>query len=576
MCVCIALFSFSTLFGQDTVTVYYRNGKIASKGYLRDGNEQGVWQYWDSLGRKTQETAYLLGRLNGKNIEFYPNGKPKQEATYKLNQLHGIYTEYNEHGFKTIEGYFKNNMRDSSWKYFYPERNILRTEYMYKGDTILLWNSCYRKGSCSVRNGTGVYSEMWNSTNTIKEKGNYLNGFKTGLWETYFENGALQSKGEYVRGEKVGDWVEYYKNGIMKEHRNTQTGVYEVWFITGKPHIQGFLKNEVKDSVWTYWNEQGSMVTRSRYNNGKLDGLQETWFANGKPSSTIEYKADKKQGKAVWYNKDNAKQAIDMEGYFDNDLQHGTWIYWRADGKGVGNTGDFAKGLKTGHWKWYYDGENLWKEGDYDKDLKTGLWVFYYENGQKEHQGNFVNDKEHGKFEQWFDNGKLQTIGYFDMGLMTGTWEGWYEEKPEQKMYSTEYKAGLFNGVSTMWNLNGLLQSEKNYQNGEFHGTSKTYFMNGKPNIFGEYTNGKMTGTWQYFNESGTCEREISYKNGIPEGKWIIRYKEGPLREEMTYKNGMREGNYKYYSLRGDLLYHAVFKNGQVKKTKIDKRGARS
>ena len=128
--------------------------------------------------------------------------------------------------------------------------------------------------------------------------------------------------------------------------------------------------------------------------------MQEIWTEDGSQQlSAIEYKNNLKNGSAKWWLTDGK---LDMEGTFVNDLQDGTWTYYRHDNGKVGNTGNFSAGKKTGHWTWYYADGSVWKEGDYQNDMKTGTWTFYYENGQKEHEGNFENNLEQGEFTHWF------------------------------------------------------------------------------------------------------------------------------------------------------------------------------
>ena len=553
-------------FSQDSV-YYWKNGKMSSKGSWLDGTEQGQWTYWDSLGNKIQESQFLRGRLNGKNI-IYKNGVKVQEQTYVLNELHGPYTEWDESGKKMTEGFYKRNKQDSTWKYYYPQ-GMLKREYLYKNDTVFLINNCYIRGGCMVSNGNGLYQETW-PDGSIKAQGNYKNGLKDNEWVTNFEDGKLQSKGYYTKGEKVGNWIEYYNNGQIKERIDRSGCKYESFYEDGTRKEQGFYRNEQKDSAWTTWNSSGNVIRKNFYRQGALFGVQEVWTEDGAQKlSAIEYKNNLKNGTAYWWMPTGE---LDMQGTFVNDLQDGTWTYYRHDNWKIGNTGNFSEGKKTGHWQWFYANGAKWKEGDYEADQKTGTWTFYYENGQKEHEGDFENNLEQGEFTQWYENGTKMTIGYFNKGLMTGTWTGWYEENPTQKKYEVAYKDGVNHGIATYWNEKGGLQSVKNYANGELHGTFQTYFTNEKPNIIGYYEKGKMTGKWLYYNESGVAEREIMFKDERPDGKWITRYKEGPIKEEISYKNGERKGKYKTYTQQGDLLYYAIYKKDSVKKVKVDNR----
>ena len=142
------LFLGTQIFAQDSV-YYWKNGKIKCQGAWLDGTEQGLWTYWDSLGNKVQESNFLRGRLHGKNT-IYKNGVKIQEATYKLNELSGAYTEWSDEGKKLVEGYYKHNKQDSSWKYFYPDGRV-KKEFIYKNDTMLIWNNCYLRAVGSMQ-----------------------------------------------------------------------------------------------------------------------------------------------------------------------------------------------------------------------------------------------------------------------------------------------------------------------------------------------------------------------------------------------------------------------------------------
>jgi antitoxin component YwqK of YwqJK toxin-antitoxin module len=118
--------------------------KNKQQGYMLDGTEQGTW-HLDSLGNKVEETNFLRGRLHGKSTIYYTNGKKHIESNYKLNQLHGMYTEWDEAGYIKVQGYYKNHQRDSSWKYFYPNTNLMQYEYIYKPRYCIVMELLYRE-----------------------------------------------------------------------------------------------------------------------------------------------------------------------------------------------------------------------------------------------------------------------------------------------------------------------------------------------------------------------------------------------------------------------------------------------
>jgi hypothetical protein len=76
--------------------------------------------------------------------------------------------------------------------------------------------------------------------------------------------------------------------------------------------------------VWTVLECDASINTRARYVKGNLEGLQEI----GLPTENLLHlniKTIKKTEKRMVAR----KAEKDMEGYFQNDLQHGDWISWR-------------------------------------------------------------------------------------------------------------------------------------------------------------------------------------------------------------------------------------------------------
>ncbi len=49
-----------------------------------------------------------------------------------------------------------------------------------------------------------------------------LQGRKTGLWKTYYDNGKLQYESRFENGYPVGTMKRYYPGGILKAELNFQ------------------------------------------------------------------------------------------------------------------------------------------------------------------------------------------------------------------------------------------------------------------------------------------------------------------------------------------------------------------
>jgi len=100
---------------------YYGNGKIKTKGYLKDGKKHSLWSYFDRAGYLLIERYFSYGkpshvwiwydhhghyditnfeiyqdfRTDGKLTRFYRSGKIKEIKHYVNNQLDGEYNLFN-------------------------------------------------------------------------------------------------------------------------------------------------------------------------------------------------------------------------------------------------------------------------------------------------------------------------------------------------------------------------------------------------------------------------------------------------------------------------------------------------
>lgn len=129
----------------DTVVVKYFTvkDKLVSEGKMKDKDRIGEWVYYHKNSKEvmTREN-YQNGKLHGKVITYYPNGKITEEIDYKNgikegpnnyyspdgvllkklfyknDELHGEAIYYDAFGNVIIEGFYKNGKKDGLWKYY--------------------------------------------------------------------------------------------------------------------------------------------------------------------------------------------------------------------------------------------------------------------------------------------------------------------------------------------------------------------------------------------------------------------------------------------------------------------------
>jgi antitoxin component YwqK of YwqJK toxin-antitoxin module len=75
-------------------------------------------------------------------------------------------------------------------------------------------------------------------------------------------------------------------------------------------------------------------------------------------------------------------------------------------------------------------------------------------------------------------------------------------------------RAGVLEGLRTVYNPDGTTSYYEYYVNGIENGESKEYFRNGKLHQEGQYKNGKEDGLWKEWYSTGQLKRQTEFKDG--------------------------------------------------------------
>ena len=109
---------------------------------------------------------------------------------------------YKKYYFKDlqIEGFYKNDLKDSLWnEYYYDGKSIEKTGYYKNGIQIGEWKEFYFDGK------------------SISSIENYENGLKNGSFKELYKNGELKASGYYSNGMKSGIW-EFYTTELYQKY----------------------------------------------------------------------------------------------------------------------------------------------------------------------------------------------------------------------------------------------------------------------------------------------------------------------------------------------------------------------
>lgn len=171
---------------KDTFTLYYPDGGILSKGFLKNGYMHGTWKSYTKHGMVEFVGAYIDGLLEGEVIRVDNKGK-KISTSYKRGKKNGTSTSTIDNKIVS-KSHYKNGQREGRFEK-YKNGKIIQVEnyknnkqhglfvtFDSNGDT--LTNKTYVKGLFH-----GKYIQY--KKNKIYEEGNYENGQRIGLWKIY-------------------------------------------------------------------------------------------------------------------------------------------------------------------------------------------------------------------------------------------------------------------------------------------------------------------------------------------------------------------------------------------------------
>jgi len=132
---------FSKGDGSCYVTFFLQNGNKVSEGTIdKNKQNQGQWTYYHKNSKQPMSVEnYLNGKLNGKTIVFFPDGKVASETYYKNGVKEGVSKRYSKKGVVLEEIPYKNNTFDGWVTYRNPKGQLIAQGMYEKGLKKGIW-----------------------------------------------------------------------------------------------------------------------------------------------------------------------------------------------------------------------------------------------------------------------------------------------------------------------------------------------------------------------------------------------------------------------------------------------------
>lgn len=189
-------------------------------------------------------------------------------------------------------------------------------------------------------------------------------GKKQGLWKKYHENGMTRYIGTFKDDKPVGVFKYYYDTGkIQTEMTHTGSNSYSyVYYETGEIKAAGKYENQLKDSVWKYYDKAGYKMAEEFYLSGKREGSWKTYYNTGQVAEEKTYTNDFEQGEWNQYFLDGKPKLTAI--YVNGELEGRATYYSKGELKAV--SGVFVRGARDGYWTFYeQDGKTVRKKEQY-------------------------------------------------------------------------------------------------------------------------------------------------------------------------------------------------------------------
>lgn len=143
-----------------------------------------------------------------------------------------------------------------------------------KASYILIFSSLFLLSCGEI--DTNEQSEMTVSTEFLKVDSSTLNVeakqelVKGGEFLEKYPNGNIQTQGWHDDdGKRTGVWYSFYDNGAKWSTQNYKKGLKEghsvVFYPNGKTRYLGEYKNNIKTGHWVFYDESGKITNEEDY-----------------------------------------------------------------------------------------------------------------------------------------------------------------------------------------------------------------------------------------------------------------------------------------------------------------------
>jgi len=182
------------------------------------GKKQGVWsKIYPGTKVYEYKGQFKDDKPVGTFTYYYKSSKVKAVIKHGTGTNRSEAFFYHENGALMSHGIYRDMKKDSVWLNFGPSGRISNSETFKNG----------------VLNGKNVIyyvsEEASDNSKRVSAVNYYLDGKLNGESIQYFENGSVKEKGTYTNGKKTGIWERYHANGKKMMLERYKEGIRHGW-----------------------------------------------------------------------------------------------------------------------------------------------------------------------------------------------------------------------------------------------------------------------------------------------------------------------------------------------------------
>jgi antitoxin component YwqK of YwqJK toxin-antitoxin module len=162
----------------------------------------------------------------------------------------------------------------------------------------------------------------------------------------------------------------------------------------GKKIYEGFFKNNKPYGTFTYFDEDGKITAISIFDKDGKTCRSTLFHRNGNVMAKGRYV--NQQRDSIWCFYTNADTLISRETYLTGKKSGLCWVYY--SGRKIAEESTWKNGVQEGPWKQYLSNGQMKCEGAYKNGCMDGIINFYCESGKKTIQAVYKNCLPEGKW----------------------------------------------------------------------------------------------------------------------------------------------------------------------------------